>query len=127
MRQISSCPERMPSTDASATVSMTSGPLAAWLTTTRSPDASEVPPEPTLPPNRGNLLPVRVIVIDPGNKLVVLGLLNPRQLAALKAELLVRLSNTGGDQSDEVVVALVTLLAGLVLVGFVAWSRRATT
>jgi hypothetical protein len=70
---------------------------------------------------------VRAFVIAPGNKVVILGLLNERQRGLLKAFLLKRLGNTGSDQSDLVIGAIIALMAGCVLVVVAARGRRTTT
>jgi hypothetical protein len=70
---------------------------------------------------------VQAIVIAPEHRLVILGLLNDRQLTVLKAELQKTIANTGSDQSDLIVGAIIALLTGCVLVGVAARGRRTTT
>ena len=70
---------------------------------------------------------VLAFVIDPGDKMVVLGRLSPDQVRALFQELREqRLAHTGNGSSALLLIALVTLISGGALIGLTTWRRRTT-
>jgi hypothetical protein len=56
-------------------------------------------------------------VIDPGNKVVLLGFLSTAEVEELERELGARFVNTGVDQSGRLIIALVVLIVGSALIG----------
>lgn len=63
------------------------------------------------------------VVVTPGGKVVVLGMLSTAQVEALERAM-AQIARTGSDSSNLVLVGLVVLVAGSALVAFAARSRR---
>jgi len=66
---------------------------------------------------------VAAVVVTPGGKVVVLGMLSTAQVEALERAM-AQIARTGSDSSNLVLVGLVVLVAGSALVAFAARSRR---
>jgi len=67
---------------------------------------------------------VAAVVVTPGGKVVVLGMLSTAHVEALERAMGAQIARTGSDSSNLVLVGLVVLVAGSALVAFAARSRR---
>jgi LPXTG-motif cell wall-anchored protein len=73
----------------------------------------------------GEALPqVEAVVVDPGGKVVVLGMLSPAQVETLERALGAQIARTGSNTSNLVLVGLVVLVVGSALAAFAARARR---
>jgi hypothetical protein len=85
--------------------------------------ASEIPPPPTLAPN-GNLPPLEAVVVDPGDQVVVLGMLDDTEQAEEKAVLVRHLAASGTNDVAVVYAGVAALVVGSCLVVLAAFRRR---
>jgi hypothetical protein len=88
--------------------------------------AAEVPPEVTLPASGGDAPAVEAIVIDPGDRVIVLGMLDSTERTELTREIKADLAQTGSSDAGLVGVGLVAILVGSALVVAAAFRRRTT-